>query len=304
MQSIKLQHWLLGIFAGFFMLNILVCCTNYQIESPLKGNVEINNTSFERSDDFKKMLMPIADIASSDLLLDISMNTTNHIKGSVVIPYTQFVLSKGHFKPVPEICRILGAAGINQRDRVVIYGECLSCGGGPAPATYIYWIMKYLGHKEVWVLDGNVEDWAGAGLPTTNESVVRPRTNYTPDLNIDSFATYEYIRDGGAQIVDARLSQEFKRGTIPGAISISYEGVLDGHLIKNETSLREVFTNLSRDRPVVVFTDTGIKGSVVWFSLSLLGYNAKLYSWANWLENQQIEANAAVSKDDIEALGL
>jgi thiosulfate/3-mercaptopyruvate sulfurtransferase len=47
----------------------------------------------------------------------------------------------------------------------------------------------------------------------------------------------------------------------------------------------------------VVFTSTGIKASVVWFSLKMLGYDAKLYSWQDWLANQ---ANEGISLETLE----
>jgi thiosulfate/3-mercaptopyruvate sulfurtransferase len=232
------------------------------------------------------MLMPISTVSSSDVLLDISENSTKHIKGSIVIPYTSFIRGAGLLKSVPEISKILGDAGISSNDKLVIYGECMPCGGGPAPATYVYWMLKCLGHENVKVLDGGVEDWAAAGLSTTNKSMVRPVTNYTPKFTPEFIASYEYVKSGKAQIVDARPFQEFNASSIPGAINIPYDNVLENRTIRSEAALKDVFAGLNRNRPVVVFTDTGIKASVVWFALELMGYDAKLYSWQDWLNNQ------------------
>ena len=159
----------------------------------------------------------------------------------------------------------------------------MPCGGGPAPATFVYWIMKSLGHENVRVLDGTVEEWAASGLPTTNESTIKPPKNYTPTFTPDLIATSDYVKSGEATIVDARPFQEFNMSSIPGAINIPYENVLNNRTIKNETALKRVFADLNKDRPVVVFTDTGIKASVEWFTLKMLGYDAKLYSWQDWV---------------------
>jgi len=242
----------------------------------------------ERSDEFNQMLVPIADVSSSDLLLDISENSTRHIQDSIVIPYTDFIMD-GIFKSVPEITQILGGAGISRNDSIVIYGECMPCGGGPAPATYIYFMMKCLGHENIRVLDGTIEDWAAAGLPTTNESMTKPPANYTPMFTTDPMASYDYVKSGEANIVDARSFHTFNLSSIPEAVNIPSDNVLINGSIKNETALKEVFANLNKDKPVVVFTDTGIKASVVWFSLKMLGYDAKLYSWQDWLANQASE---------------
>ncbi len=155
-------------------------------------------------------------------------------------------------------------------------------------ATYVYWIMKCLGHENVRVLDGTIEDWAAASLPTTKESKIRPSTNYTctPEHTSDLIATYEYIKSSQAQIIDARPFGEFKEGSIPGAVNIPYESVLDNSTIKNGAALKHVFARLSKDRPVAVYADTYIKTSVVWFALELMGYDAKLYSWKDWMASR------------------
>ena len=57
------------------------------------------------------------------------------------------------------------------------------------------------------------------------------------------------------------------------------------------TKLEKVFAILNKNQPVVVYTNTGVKGSVVWFALELLGYDAKLYSYENWLYNQVVVGN-------------
>jgi thiosulfate/3-mercaptopyruvate sulfurtransferase len=249
--------------------------------------VEKSNATSGRSDEFKRMLVPIADVSSSDLLLDISENSTKHIADSIIIPYTDFLDDGSLVKSVPDLARILGSAGISRNDSIVVYGECMPCGGGPATATFVYWIMKCLGHENVRVLDGTIEDWAAAGLPTTNgKSAIRPYTNYTPMLVSEFSALYDYVKSGNATIVDARPFHEFNASSIPGAINIPYDDVVYNSTIKNETALRDVFANLTKDEPVVVFTNTGIKASVVWFALEMLGYDAKLYSWENWLANE------------------
>lgn len=295
MKLTRPQLWLIGAFAAILVLTILSYDALVQNGDVSAENIEKTKVVPERSPAFTAMLMPISAVSRSDVLLDISENSTRHIKGSVVIPYTSFIRGGGLLKSVPEISKILGDAGISPDDKLVVYGECMPCGGGPAPATYVYWMMKCLGHKDVKVLDGNIDDWAAAGLSTTNRSSVRPITNYTPTFNPQFIATYELVKSGKAQIVDARPFQEFNSSSIPGSVNIPYDKVLENRTIKSEAALRDVFAGLNRDRPVVVFTDTGIKASVVWFALELMGYEAKIYSWQDWLNNQNPEGNGNVS---------
>jgi thiosulfate/3-mercaptopyruvate sulfurtransferase len=169
----------------------------------------------------------------------------------------------------------------------------MPCGGGPAPATFVYWIMKSLGQENVRVLDGTVTDWALAGKPTAKDAAILPVKTYTPQINPNFSADYDYVLSGSAQIVDARSIQNFGAGSIPGAINIPYENVVINNKIRDEAKLDRVFAFLDKSQPVVVYTNTGVKGSVVWFAMTLLGYDAKLYSYVNYWDNQ-----AALGKAD------
>jgi len=242
--------------------------------------------AIKRSDETKKILVQLEDITDSDILLDVSENSSTHIAGSVVIPYMEFDEQAGVLKNVSELSKILGDAGITRNDSIVIYGECLPCGGGPFVATYVYWMMKELGHESVKVLDGTAEDWAASGRATTKDAKMLPGKTYIPAEPSNFTATYNYVMSGQPQIVDARSLQEFGSGSIPGSVSMPYESVLDGKKIKDEDKLNKVFMLLDKDQPVVVFTNTGMKASVVWFALMMMGYDARLYNYKDWVENQ------------------
>lgn len=240
----------------------------------------------ERSSRFLQALAPISSDIDADVVLDISPNATEYIPGAVSLNYENFLDDSKKLKPASELAKLLGNAGISQDDSVVIYGECQPCGGGPSAATYVYWIMKYLGHEKVRVLDGGIDDWVAAKKPTETTPANLTPKSYIPMLKPELLATYDYVRNGQAQIVDARTVEEFEAGSIPGAVNIPYESVLDGKRIKNEASLKELFAGLAQDRPVIVYTSTGVKATIVWFALSLLGYDSRVYSWQDWLDHQ------------------
>jgi thiosulfate/3-mercaptopyruvate sulfurtransferase len=50
--------------------------------------------------------------------------------------------------------------------------------------------------------------------------------------------------------------------------------------------LKKIFMMLDPDKPVVAFTNTGMKASVVWFALEMMGYDARLYSYQDWMAHQ------------------
>ncbi|MDD4487747.1 MAG: rhodanese-like domain-containing protein [Methanothrix soehngenii] len=249
----------------------------------LPNELQINMT---RSLKAREMLLPLDGVDDADILLDVSENSSLHIEGSIYIPYMEFFLQPGILKPADEVASILGEAGISREDSVVIYGECLPCGGGPSVATYVYWMMKSLGHEKAIVLDGTAEDWATAGGATSGSAAVLPRKEYIPLVNSNYTATFDLVKSGQAQIIDARTPPEFAMGTIAGSISMPYESVLNELRITGEDRLDMVFMVLNKDQPVVVFTNTGMKGSVVWFALEMMGYDARLYSYQDWMANQ------------------
>nr|HPM27225.1 rhodanese-like domain-containing protein [Methanothrix sp.] len=237
---------------------------------------------------FPEIMVEIDEVSSSDVLLDVSESATEHISGSLAISYEDFMEDQKP-KSVEKITEILGQAGITENDSLVLYGECLPCGGGPSASAYVYWIMKSLGHEKVRVLNGYVRDWKEKGLPVSSSAIVRPAAKYIPQFTDNLIADYEYVKSGQPQLVDARTVQEFGSGSIPGAISIPYESVLDGDMMKSPSDLETAFSILDKERPVVAFTNTGFKGSVVRLALEIMGYDARLYSYNIWLDNQLAE---------------
>ncbi len=239
-----------------------------------------------RSKSFAAVLVPLESVNNSSIILDISPSSAEYIPGAISIPYTRFLESSGALKPVSEMARVLGDAGISQDDAVLIYGECQPCGGGPSAATYVYWIMKYLGHKDVKLLDGGIDDWVAARQPTVTEPAVLAPKNYIPSIKADLLATYEFVYSKVPEVIDARTAIEYEAGSIPGAVNIPYDTVLEGKRIKDEAPLQGLFSSLQKDKPVVVYTNTGVKASMTWLALTLLGYDARIYSWQDWQANQ------------------
>lgn len=235
------------------------------------------------------MLVSASGVDKNDIILDASDNSTSYISGAIHISYLNFIDNNNTalLKTIPEVAKILGDAGIARSDSVVVYGECPPCGGGSSVATYVYWLLRYIGHDKVRVLDGGIDAWTEAGLPVQNSSSVRPATTYSPVLRPELFATYDYVKSGAAQVVDARSVPEFESGSIPGAINIPYDQVLNGKRLKDKAGIDDVFRNLTSDKPVVVFTTTGTKASLEWFSLTMTGHVAKMYTWRDWIKGNR-----------------
>ena len=188
-----------------------------------------------------QILVPLSDVKNYDVILDVSPNATQYIPGAINLNYVEFFDQDKRLKPDSELARILGDAGISRNDSVVVYGECLPCGGGPSAATYTYWIMKYLGQEKTGLLNGEISDWAAAKLPTKNMSAVRPKSDYKPKLRPELLATYDFVKSNQVQIVDARTPQDRSVGSIPGSINIPYDAVLENDKLKDRNALSLLF---------------------------------------------------------------
>jgi thiosulfate/3-mercaptopyruvate sulfurtransferase len=277
--------------SGFVMALVLLVAVAafFSISGKLTGS------SADGKDDLGQNMIPFSEIKNYDVFLDVSPNATQYISGAINLNYVEFFDQDKRLKSESELAKILGDAGISCNDSVVVYGECQPCGGGPSAATYTYWIMKYLGQKKIGLLNGGVDDWAAAKLPTEKKPVVRSKSNYTPKLRPEMLATYDFVKDSRAQIIDARTLQDRSVGSIPGSINISYDEVLEKNRLKDRSALGLLFSGLDKDRPVVVYSATGVKASMVCFALEFLGYNASLYTWNDWLTHKNYE-NASINR--------
>jgi thiosulfate/3-mercaptopyruvate sulfurtransferase len=269
---------------------------NSSFSTAYMGNSSNNNASnsisnstssaLSRSSELVGAIASPNSISSDEVVLDISPSAAAYIEGAVNLNYDLFFSEGGEIVPVPEMARLLGDAGISSNDSLLIAGECLPCGGGPSPAFFTYWALKYLGHEKVRVLEGTIEDWKAAGLNISNISATRPKAEYIPHIRPELLATYEYVVTGGAQIVDARPANAYELGSIPGAINIPYENVLVNDSMMPKEMLNEHFLDLDKNRSVVVYTNIGVEAALLWFALNESGYDARLYTWRDWLENQ------------------
>jgi thiosulfate/3-mercaptopyruvate sulfurtransferase len=239
-----------------------------------------------QADNLSMVFVSPEDLSPDDIVLDISPDATRFIEGAVNINYEDFMENGGQLKSTKDIAEMLGESGLSNNDSLAVAGECLPCGGGPSPAFFSYWLLKYLGHDKVRILQGHQDDWTAAGLNLSNRSAAREKTEYIPHTAAKLLATYEFVVTGGAQIVDGRLARDYAIGSIPGAVNIPYEMVLSNESLRQKADLEKAFAELEKDRPVVVYTNLGVEASIVWLALQLSGYDARLYSWRDWLENQ------------------
>ena len=202
-----------------------------------------------------------------------------------------------------EVEGLFGDLGITQDSRVVLYDD-----QGGLYAGYVYWILAYYGHGDQQLLDGGLDYWVEAGLPTAPEAAAVPHAEYTArgeftdvrahrDDVVDALTRDTVLLDvrdpseirgeagGGADLSAAANAA----GHIPGAINVPSVDLLadDGRLRPSE-DLAERFESagVTRGHPVIVYCGVGARSALVWFVLSeLLDYpDVRNYdgSWTEW----------------------
>jgi 3-mercaptopyruvate sulfurtransferase SseA len=176
-----------------------------------------------------QMLVPFSQVSKDDFVIDVSAGATEYLDGAVSIPYTNF-LKETKLRSKEEISRILRDAGVPCNRTIYIYGKCAPCGGGSAPAEYVYLILKSFGYQ-VKLLDGTLEQWAASGGRTTGTPSVKPKTNCTPAVKSEGAQRGNQTRnaagngsrteDGFAGTVSAQTVNQ--NGTLSEDVSYTFE---------------------------------------------------------------------------------
>ena len=204
-----------------------------------------------------------------------------------------------HPLPDPERLRaLLGSFGITPGTRVVAYDE-----GGGGLAARLWWLLHWLGHRDVVLLDGGLAAWHGAGLPLSQVSPV-PRHDVFQGAAgampvLGASEVWAGLRAGSIRLLDVRAAERFLgrvepidpvAGHIPGAINVPFAGNLTpGQTFLSEAELALRYApHVAGWHPadVVCMCGSGVTACQGIFALALAGVNGvALYpgSWSEWI---------------------
>jgi thiosulfate/3-mercaptopyruvate sulfurtransferase len=202
-----------------------------------------------------------------------------------------------HPLPAPGACAALfGRIGIDAPTQVVAYDQTTG-----AYASRLWWMLRWLGHDAVAVLDGGFDAWVREGRavtaeipqPRSAEFVARPGA-----ATVDAAALQANVGTGALMIVDARAPERFRgdvepldpvAGHIPGAVNRPFGRNLgpDG-TFKPAATLRAEFDALLGGRApsaVVNQCGSGVTACHNALAMEIAGLpGARLYpgSWSEW----------------------
>ena len=202
-----------------------------------------------------------------------------------------------HPLPAPEaFAATLSALGVDAGKQVVAYDQ--------AQGTYsarLWWMLRWLGHRNVAVLDGGLDAWVRAGFGVTAEVPARKPARFVPVVS-DSPVPVEllsaHLADIDYTVVDARGAERFRGinetidpvgGHIPGSHNRPYTQNLNAdNTFKSPDALRaEWLAALGGRTPaqIVHSCGSGVTACNNLLAMEVAGLSSsRLYpgSWSEW----------------------
>ncbi|MEO8623521.1 MAG: sulfurtransferase [bacterium] len=203
-----------------------------------------------------------------------------------------------HPLPDPEaLLRTIAQLGISNDTQVVAYDQDSGMYG-----SRLWWLLRWMGHDAVAVLDGGFAKWMAEGRATMLGDERNPRAEFSGvpsgDALVDADAVAMLSSDAAWRLVDARAPERFRgdiepldkvAGHIPGAVNYFYKDNLDenGAWRKPEELRRMLDESIGDVRPdhVVCYCGSGVTACHNVLAFEHAGLRgAKLYagSWSEW----------------------
>lgn len=212
--------------------------------------------------------------------------------------------------PLPEphvFLQAMSSLGIGGDTQVVAYDH-----SGGLYAARLWWMLRWIGHEAVAVLDGGLAAWLDAGLPVTMDAPPPPQgASLHVHPSLTQCVSYDDLRSQLAKprwlVLDARAADRFRGenevleavgGHIPGARNRPFRNNLDAAgFFKPAAQLREEFTAITGKLPASAIVNQCGSGVSACHNLlamevaSLTG--AALYpgSWSEW----SVQADAVIA---------
>ncbi len=188
--------------------------------------------------------------------------------------------------------------GIRAADKIIIY-----CKEGVLSSPRVWWMFKYFGHKQVFILNGGFRSWVLANGKIEYGKIKSKKNIYKIGrmlkyLNFD----YEEIKKKQMQkesfyIIDARPKSRFLeidpeprknigKGKIEGSSSLEFTLLETNGYYKTKSTIRRIFKKIIKNNNQIICScGSGISACSLAFSLSYIGnFRWSVYdgSWTEW----------------------
>ena len=187
----------------------------------------------------------------------------------------------------------MGRQGLKTSDRAACYD-----GGNGAMAARLWWLLRWVGHKSVAVLDGGFAKWIKEARPVSRDIPLFATTQYPLRLRNDAaLGVADVEKDlGNLVLLDARAPARFRgeqepidpeAGRIPGARNrFNLDNVTQDATFKPPAQLRKEFEAVLGNSEPVHYCGSGVAACHNLLAMEVAGLpGAKLFagSWSEWI---------------------
>ena len=202
-----------------------------------------------------------------------------------------------HPLPDPQVlAKKLGAAGVARQTQVVVYDDA-----GGMMAGRLWWLLRWLGHDRVAVLDGGINQWVKESRPLSTDLPTSAPAAFAveqKDWVVSADEVLANIERSEFCVIDARAPDRFRGenetmdpvgGHIPGARNRFFRDNLDADgCFRSAAELRNDYLGLFagvEPAQVVMQCGSGVTACHNLLAMEIAGlHGAKLYagSWSEW----------------------
>jgi thiosulfate/3-mercaptopyruvate sulfurtransferase len=221
-----------------------------------------------------------------------------HLDRDLAAPVT--ALTGRHPLPAPhEFADTLGRWGLTPQTRVIAYDA-----DNGMYASRLWWLLRWVGHEAVAVLDGGFKLWQQDGLPVSVEIPQRQATTVADRANDNLIVTAQQVsalvQQADWRVLDARAAERFSgtiepldsvAGHIPGARNHPFAtSMSDGRFLPAAT-LRERFERSQQgvtNDHTIAMCGSGVTACHLLLAMEYAGMRgARLYpgSWSEWIRD-------------------
>lgn len=230
-----------------------------------------------------------------------------HIPGAVRVSWLDYRAGRGRTGKLPDdldaVARSLAQKGVDSARTVIVYGRARE---GWGEEGRVAWMLHFLGHPYVTLLDGGWAAWHAAGgpvehatpTPTPGHFAAHPRPAVRATADDVAAATAAGAPLSGAVVLDTRSAAEWQGshrywparvGHVPGAVHLEWRDLLDaaGRVDRSSAQrARLAAFGLTPDRPVITYCVAGVRSGEAFWALRALGfrdvrnYDGSWYEWA------------------------
>lgn len=202
--------------------------------------------------------------------------------------------------PLPRIDKFAdqcGRWGIDETKQVVVYDESTG-----AWASRLWWMLRWLGHENVAVLNGGWEHWLAQDLPTTSGIIYPQSRTFTVNENRNWIAhrhdVIEVSQRKKSNLVDSRAPGRYRgefepidpiAGHIPSAINIPFSENVEDGLWRSKTEVKSRLSPVfdgGQSQSTIFYCGSGVTACHNILASQYVGLPMpRLYagSWSDWI---------------------